>query len=321
MQALWLEKKTLTLRDDVPVPSVPPGSALVRVRLAGICGTDLELVKGYYPYRGVLGHEFVGEVVEASGRPSLIGQRTVGEINIACGKCKACRTGLPTHCEERAVLGIANHDGAFAEYVSLPLENLHRVPKSIPDEAAVFTEPLAAALQIEQQVQIRPADRVLIIGAGRLGQLVAQVLALTGCDLQVVVRHETHRALLADCNIATITEDAIPSQKMDVVVEASGSPSGFALALEAVRPRGKIVLKSTYRGRVEVNFSSIVVNEVTLVGSRCGPFASALSLLASDAVDPTPLIVSRYPLSKGLTAFEHAAQPGVLKVLVEPPSR
>ena len=321
MQALWLEDKTLTFRDDVPVPSVPPGSVLVRVRLAGICGTDLELAKGYYPYRGVPGHEFVGEVVEAPGRSSWIGHRVVGEINIACGICTACRTGLRAHCEERAVLGMVNHDGAFAEYVSLPLENLHRVPQSpLPDEAAVFTEPLAAALQIGHQVPVRPTDRVLILGAGRLGQLIAQALALTGCDLQVVARHETQQALLAGCNITPITEDAVPCHKMDLVVEATGSPRGFALALQAVRPRGKIVLKSTYRGSLEVNVSSIVVNEITLVGSRCGPFASALRLLASGVVDPTPLIVSRYPLSKGLTAFEHASRPGVLKVLLEPTS-
>lgn len=321
MQALWLEDKTLTLRDHVPVPSVPPGSVLIQVLLAGICGTDLELVKGYYPYRGVPGHEFVGKVVNAPGRPSWVGQRVVGEINIACGMCKACRTGLRTHCKKRTVLGIVNHDGAFAEYVTLPLKNLHQVPRSIPDEAAVFTEPLAAALQIGHQVQLRPTDRVLIVGAGRLGQLVAQVLALTGCELQIVARHETQRALLAGCNITATTEDAVPCQKMDVVVEATGSPSGFSLALQAVRPRGKIVLKSTYRGSVEVNFSSIVVNEITLVGSRCGPFASALRLLASGVVDPTPLIVSRYPLSKALTAFEHAGRPGVLKVLLEPTSR
>jgi 2-desacetyl-2-hydroxyethyl bacteriochlorophyllide A dehydrogenase len=318
MQALWLEDKTVAFRKDVPVPSVGPGSVLVRVRLAGICGTDLELVKGYYPYRGIPGHEFMGEVVEAPERPTWIGRRVVGQINIACGTCAACRTGLRTHCEERAVLGLMNHDGAFAEYLTLPLENLHLVPKSIPDEAAVFTEPLAAALQIQQQVQIRPTDRVLIVGAGRLGQLVAQTLALTGCDLQVVAQHETQRALLAPRNITTITQDAVPSREMDVSVEATGSPSGFALALQAVRPRGNVVLKSTYRESVEVNPASIVINEIMLVGSRCGPFGSALRLLASGAIDPAPLIDARYPLSKGLTAFEHAARPGALKVLLEP---
>ena len=318
MEALWLEDKTLAFRKNVPEPVVEPGSVLVRVRLAGICGTDLELVKGYYPYRGIPGHEFVGEVVEAAGRPTWIGQRVVGEVNISCGTCMACHTGLGAHCEERAVLGLANHDGAFAAYLTLPLKNLHLVPKCIPDEAAVFTEPLAAALQIQQQVQIRPTDRVLIVGSGRLGQLIAQTLVLTGCDLQVVARHETQRALLAHRNVATITPEAVPSRKMDVVVEASGSPRGFALALQAVRPRGKMVLKSTYRKSVDVNLASLVVNEIMLVGSRCGPFGSALRLLAGGAVNPVPLIVARYPLSKGLAAFEHAAQPGALKVLLEP---
>lgn len=317
MQALWIDNKTLTFRHDMPSPTPPPAEALVRVRLAGICGTDIELVKGYYPYRGVPGHEFVGEVVEAPDDPSWIGHRVVGEINAACHKCDTCRAGLRTQCEQRTVLGLLNRPGAFATYLTLPIENLHRVPESIPDEAAVFTEPLAAALQIRQQVQIRPADRVLIIGAGRLGQLIAQTVALTDCDLQVVTRHENQRALLAARNITTIAEDAVPSRKMDLVVEATGSSGGFELAIQAVRPRGKIVLKSTYKGTVEVNFSSIVVNEITIVGSRCGPFAQALRLLEGATLDPTSLIVERYSLTKGVTAFEHAARPGVLKVLLE----
>jgi threonine dehydrogenase-like Zn-dependent dehydrogenase len=215
-------------------------------------------------------------------------------------------------------LAIRNHDGAFAEYLTLPLENLHPVPQSISDEAAVFTEPLAAALQIKEQVQILPTECVLIIGAGRLGQLAAQTLALTGCDLKVVARHDRQRALLAACHIATITEDAVPPQEMDVVLEATGSPTGFAMALQAVRPQGTIILKSTYRGAVEANFSALVVNEITFVGSRCGPFAPALRLLESGSIDPTPLISARYPLSEGLSAFGHADQPGVLKILLEP---
>ncbi len=318
MQALWLEDKTLTFRDDVPLPAVSAGSALVRVRLAGICGTDLELVKGYYPYHGIPGHEFVGEVVESPNEPSRIGQRVVGEINMTCGICPPCRSGLRMHCRNRTVLGLRGHDGAFAEYVSLPLGNLHPVPESVADEAAVFTEPLAAALHIQEQAPIHPTDCVLVIGAGRLGQLAAQVLALTGCDLKVIARHETQQAFLAHRHISAITEDAMPPQEMDVVVEATGSPTGFSLALQAVRPRGKIVLKSTYRGTVEANLSTLVVNEITLVGSRCGPFAPALRLLENGSVDPTPLIFARYPLSEGLRAFEHAGQPGVCKILLEP---
>jgi len=317
MKALWLENRTLTLRDDIPTPSPPPGEALVRVRLAGICGTDLELMKGYYPFKGVPGHEFVGDVVEAPDASSWIGCRVVGEINVPCQRCERCAAGLLSHCERRTVVGILNRHGAFAEYLSLPVINLHPVPESVPDEAAVFTEPLAAALEIQQQVKIQPEDRVLLIGAGRLGQLIAQTLALTGCDLQVAARYENQRALLASRNIPTTPVDAVPSRKMDLVVEATGSTEGFERALMAVRPRGTIVLKSTYRGSIEVNFSSIVVDEISLIGSRCGPFEPALRLLEKGSVDPTHMIVERYLLKEGLTAIKRAAEGGVLKVLLD----
>jgi threonine dehydrogenase-like Zn-dependent dehydrogenase len=318
MQAIWLENRKISFRDDLDLPEAPPGEARVRVRLAGICATDLELVRGYYPFTGVLGHEFVGEVVYAPLRPELTGQRVVGEINAACGECPTCRAGRPTHCERRSVLGILDRDGAFAEYFTLPVENLHPVPASIPDEAAVFTEPLAAALEIQEQVHIRTTDRTLLIGAGRLGQLIAQTLALTGCDLQVVVRHDYQRELLASRGIATLSEDQVEQDRWDVVVDATGSPEGFMQARKAVRPRGTLVLKSTYKGDMRVNFSSIVVDEITLVGSRCGPFPPALRLLANKQVDPTPLINARFPLSQASAAFEKAAQPGVLKVLLTP---
>src|SRR5574341_623589 len=206
MQALWLESNRLSLR-DVPRPQ-KPGEALIRVRRAGICSTDLELVKGYYPFTGVPGHEFVGEVVEADDK-TWLGQRVVGEINVACEACEQCLNGRSTHCENRTVLGIVNRDGTFAEYTTLPIQNLHRVPASIPDEAAVFTEPLAAALEIREQVHIQPTDRVLMVGAGRLGQLVAQVLVLTGCDLRVLARHHRQRELLAMCGIRPIDEAEI----------------------------------------------------------------------------------------------------------------
>jgi threonine dehydrogenase-like Zn-dependent dehydrogenase len=322
MQALWLENLVLGFRKDIPLPAPGEGEALVRVRLAGICATDLELVRGYYPYAGVPGHEFVGDVVAVSGEDqaevSWIGMRVVGEINASCGSCESCLAGRPTHCEKRTVLGIIDRNGAFAEYLVLPLTNLHRVPDKVPDESAVFTEPLAAALEIQQQITILPTDRVLVIGAGRLGQLVAWTLKQTGCDLKVVARHTHQKALLAQHGIRSIDESEISSRKSDVVVEASGSPSGFDLARNAVRPRGTIVLKSTYKGDLQANFSAIVVDEVTLVGSRCGPFPPALRLLQSGLVDPTSLIDSRYPLSQGVLAFEQAAQAGVLKVLLQP---
>jgi threonine dehydrogenase-like Zn-dependent dehydrogenase len=314
MQALWLEDQVLSFREGLTPPEPPPGEALIRVRLAGICATDLELLRGYYPFRGIPGHEFVGEVVEAASAPDWIGKRVVGEINAVCGECETCRAGYPTHCEQRTVLGIVNRNGAFAEFLTLPLENLHCVPASLPDEAAVFTEPLAAALEIQQQVQLRPTHRVIVIGAGRLGQLIARTLALTGCDLRVVARHAHQRQLLAERGIATIFE--AEARKADMVVEASGTVEGFELARAAIKPRGVIVLKSTYRGKNQVNFSSLVVDEITLIGSRCGPFSPALRLLESREIDPLSLIEARYPLSEGLRAFEYAAQPGVLKVLL-----
>ena len=314
MKALWLENNQISLR-DIPQPN-QPNEALIKIRMAGICSTDLELVKGYYPYAGVLGHEFVGEVVQAPEK-SWLGQRVVGDINAICGSCESCLSGRPTHCENRSVLGIANRAGVFAEYTSLPLENLYRVPDSVSDEAAVFTEPLAAALEIQSQILFQEADRVLLIGAGRLGQLIAQTLALTGVDLHVVARHPLQQQLLAARGIKLISEDEIQPKKWDVVVEATGSPSGFDLARKAIRPRGILVLKSTYKGDMSVNFSSIVVDEINIIGSRCGPFEPALKLLEKCEVDPSVLISDQFKLGESLKAFERAAQPGVLKVLLE----
>ena len=316
MLGLWLEDLKLSLKDDLPRPA-RPGEALVKVRLSGICGTDLELARGYYPYTGVIGHEFVGEVAEAA-EADWVGRRVVGEINAACGECEQCRNGRPTHCERRTVLGIVNRDGVHAEYATLPLANLHLVPDSVPDEAAVFVEPLAAALEIQQQVHIQPTDRVLLVGAGRLGQLIAQTLNLTGCDLRVAARHARQKELLTSRRIRLIEETDILPGRWDVVVEATGSPSGFDLARKALRPRGTLVLKSTYRGEISLNLSPFVVDEITVVGSRCGPFEPALRLLERREIDPTPLIARRYPLAQALEAMEAARQPGMLKVLLEP---
>lgn len=318
MKALWLEDGELSLRDDVPAPDVAQvGEALVRVRLSGICGTDLELVRGYYPYAGVLGHEFVGEVVEAPDA-EWVGARVVGEINAACTTCPTCRAGRPTHCPDRTVLGIVGRNGVHAEYTRLPLANLHRVPDGVSDEATVFTEPLAAALEIAEQIHIAPTDRVLLIGAGRLGQLVAQVLALTGADVAVVARHDVQRELLHAHGIATVDSAEVMPRSFDIVVEATGSPSGLDLARSALRPRGTLVLKSTYAGEVTLDLSPFVVDEITIVGSRCGPFAPALRLLESGRVDPTPLIAARYALDDAVEALRHASERGVLKVLLQP---
>lgn len=317
MRALWLENQELSLR-DIPEPVAGAGEARVRVRLCGVCATDLELVRGYYPYTGVPGHEFVGEVIETPGSSGWEGVRVVGEINAACGRCTACRAGRPRHCSARTVLGIAGRHGAFAEQLVLPVENLHRVPDALSDEAAVFTEPLAAACRILEQVAVRGTDRVLLVGAGRLGQLIARVLGPTGCSLQVVARHDRQRALLEACGIKPCAPEDIEAGSYDLAVEATGSPDGFAVARRALRPLGALVLKSTYKGEVSVDFSSLVVDEISVVGSRCGPFVPALELLATGRVDPLPLIEARYPLARGLEAFGHAGRRGVLKILIDP---
>jgi threonine dehydrogenase-like Zn-dependent dehydrogenase len=314
MKGLWLANQQLQLRHDLPIPEPIAGEALVRVLQAGVCNTDLELLRGYYPYAGVLGHEFVGVVEQ--GPEHLIDQRVVGEINATCGQCRFCLSNESTHCENRTVLGIVNRDGAFADYLCLPEKNLYPVPESVSTDAATFTEPLAAALEIQQQVSMRGGDRVLVIGDGKLGQLVAQTLALTGCDLLSVGRHPDKLANLEARGIQTGFADAVQDRTFDVSVECTGNPEGFAIALRALRPRGTLVLKSTYAGNLSINASALVVDEITLVGSRCGPFPEALKLLAEHKVDVSPLIQARYPLADGLKAFAHAQQKGVLKVLL-----
>ncbi|BAY42661.1 zinc-containing alcohol dehydrogenase superfamily protein [Scytonema sp. HK-05] len=315
MQGLWLENNQLQLRTDIAIPEPPPGEALVRVLCAGICNTDLELKRGYYPYTGILGHEFVGVVEQ--GPEHLVNQRVVGEINAVCGRCRFCRSGQPTHCENRTVLGIVNRNGAFAEYLCLPIENLHPVPNNIPTEVATFTEPLAAALEIQQQVELSSNDRVLVVGDGKLGILVAQTIALTGCDLLVVGRHRDKLAHLEARGIKTGFADTVTDRAFDISVECTGNSEGFALARRALRPRGTLVLKSTYAGNLSLDASSLVVDEITLIGSRCGPFAPALDLLQQEKVDVKSLINARYPLADALTAFERAQTKGVLKVLLE----
>ncbi|HID86331.1 MAG TPA: alcohol dehydrogenase, partial [Anaerolineae bacterium] len=289
--------------------------ALVRVSLAGICNTDLEITRGYMGFRGVLGHEFVG-VIEVCEEPALVGQRVVGEINAACGECPICRMGLPTHCPNRTVLGILGRDGAFAEALTLPIGNLHPVPDSITDEEAVFVEPLAAALEILEQVHVHPTDRVVVLGDGKLGLLVAQVLALTGCDLTAVGHHPEKLAILERRGVDARLSDEALDIKADIAVECTGHPSGFAAARAMVRPRGVIVVKSTFHGTLEMDLSGLVVDEVTVVGSRCGPFPPALRLLERKLVDVRSLISAVYPLDEGVDAFQRAEERGTLKVLL-----
>jgi len=301
-----------------PEPTPPSGEALVRVRLAGICNTDVELVRGYMSFQGVLGHEFVGEVVQAPD-PAWLGKRVVGDINAACYACETCRAGRHTHCPHRTTLGIFRRDGAFADFLSLPIPNLYPVPDVVTDEQAVFVEPLAAACEILEQVTIRPTDRVVVLGDGKLGLLVSAVLCLTGADLRLVGRHPDKLAIAAARGVAAQQGSGdLPAGWADVVVDCTGSPTGFALARKLLRPRGTLVLKSTYHGDLPVDMSALVIDEITLVGSRCGPFAPALRLLESGLVDPTPLISARYALSDGEAAFARAVEPGVLKVLLKP---
>lgn len=309
---------TLRLAREYPRPEPGPREALVCVILAGICNTDLEIVRGYMGFHGVLGHEFVG-VVEEADDAAWVGRRVVGEINCACGECPTCRRGLSTHCPRRTTVGISGHDGVLADYVALPLANLHEVPASVTERQAVFAEPLAAALEILEQVHVRPSERVVVIGDGKLGLLVAQVLALTGCDLLVVGRHSTKLAILERRGIATrLAGPGLAEASADLVVDCTGRPEGYALARSLVRPQGRLVLKSTFQGRGEVDLTAVVVDEVTLVGSRCGPFAPALRLLAQGLIDVESLIDGEYPLSDGPQALARAATRGVLKVLVRP---
>ena len=318
MRGLWLENERVRFRDDVPDPQPAPGEALVRVRLAGVCNTDLEMVKGYYPFTGVPGHEFVGEVERADGAPEWIGRRVVGEINAVCGSCAACVAGRRSHCERRTVLGLIGRNGTFAERLALPIDNLHAVPDEVPDEAAVFTEPLAAALRIGEQARLTRADRVIVIGDGKLGHLVALAWASEVGSLVVATRGGRARPVLEAQGIRCVAVSDLADGSADVAVECTGNPSGLEAARRLVRPGGAIVLKSTYRGRTEVDFAGIVVNEVTLIGSRCGPFVPALERLTRGLVPVTAMVEARFPLEACADALERAAQPGALKVLLRP---
>jgi threonine dehydrogenase-like Zn-dependent dehydrogenase len=296
---------------DVPAPAVD--EALIRVRVAGICSTDLEIVRGYMGFRGTLGHEFVGEVVEA-GQGEWIGARVTGEINLGCARCERCLAGLSRHCATRTVLGILGKDGCFAEYVTLPIRNLHRVPAGLPDALAAFTEPLAAAYEILEQLRVEPRDRVAVLGDGKLGSLVALVLRHTGAEVTLVGRHRHKLDRMATAGVRTALVDQHQGTGFDVVVEATGSPSGFERARSLLRPRGTLVLKSTYHGRLELDAAPLVIDEITVVGSRCGPFAPALRALDQGFIDPAPLVEDVFPLADGVAALERAAAPGVAKV-------
>jgi threonine dehydrogenase-like Zn-dependent dehydrogenase len=339
MKALRYENQKLLVK-DIPRPE-EDGEALVRVTLSGICNTDLEIIRGYAGFQGTIGHEFVGvieslpesgAVARLSGRaplpggPSLTvglltpGQRVVGEINAGCGSCELCRAGDPRHCAKRTVLGIVGRDGAHAEFLRVPVANLLPVPEEISDECAVFTEPLSAACGILERAQVAEDTVVAVVGDGKLGLLCAEVLETTGADVCLVGKHPNKLQIAARRGIETITSEQAKQRprRFDVVVEASGSATGFDLALDLLRPRGTLVLKSTFEGATDLRAARIVVDEITVVGSRCGRFTPALELLKAKAVDVESLISEEHPLSDGVRAIARASEPGVLKVLLRP---
>lgn len=311
MEAIVFDGALRVVR-DYPEPALTPGEALIRPHLVGICNTDLEITRGYKGFRGVLGHEFVGTVVACAER-AWVGRRVVGEINVGCNVCATCRRGDAIHCPERAAIGISGRDGAMAELLALPVANLHAVPAGVPDLAAVFVEPLAAAVEILEQTHLRPTERVAVVGDGKLGALVVQALRLPGCETTLVGRHperwELFRAQGINCVAADATEGLF-----DLVVDCTGQPAGLATARRLVRPRGRLVLKSTFQGRSELDLSALAVDEVALLGSRCGPFGPALRLLERGLVATEPLIGGRYTLADGLAAF--AAARGAMKQLI-----
>jgi threonine dehydrogenase-like Zn-dependent dehydrogenase len=316
MRALRVEHGSVELR-EVAAP-LAEGEALVRVTLSGVCNTDLELARGYAGFAGTIGHEFVGVVEDPGGGPLPRGTRVVGEINAGCGTCALCASGDPRHCRTRTVLGIVGRDGAHADLLRLPCRNLLRVPDAVPDERAVFAEPLAAACGILERAPAASTSRVAVIGDGKLGLLAAQVLHGAGASVVLVGKHETKRRIATARGIETTTiEDARRGGRtFDVAVEASGEQSGFDLALDLLRPRGTLVLKSTFHGATPIDAARIVVDEIQVVGSRCGRFAPALDLLARGAVEVDALVSDQLPLARGTLALELAARPGVLKVLL-----
>jgi alcohol dehydrogenase len=318
MLSVHLANGRVETRRD-PLPRIPKGFARIKLLKAGICSTDLELQRGYYGFSGTPGHEFVGEVTavaDETGQPFL-GQRVVGEINLACLKCDWCKRGLERHCPTRTVLGIVNHPGAFREYLTLPIHNLHKVPNSIFTDQAVFVEPIAAACEILDQVKIPKGSPVALLGDGKLGLLIAQVLQASGAEVHLFGRHKEKMRIAERAGVTTeIMPKHLPKGTFRWVVDATGSNEGLQSAVTLCEPRGTIILKSTVHGLVSIDTAPVIVNEVTLVGSRCGRFAPALKLLSQGKLDVTSMIADEFPLSRAAEAFERAATKGVMKVLL-----
>jgi threonine dehydrogenase-like Zn-dependent dehydrogenase len=316
MLAVHIENRRVHVR-NTRRPQRPKGFALIRLLTGGICNTDLELQRGYYQFRGIPGHEFVGEVVSADD-PNLLARRVVGEINLACRKCDMCRSGLSRHCPSRTVLGIVGHSGAFREFLTLPEANLHVVPDSLSNESAVFVEPLAAACEILDQAAVPERAEIAVLGDGKLGLLIAQVLYAHGKNVHLYGHHRKNLRIAEQAGVAvTVAKKKLPDRAYDWVVEATGCQGGLQQAIAMTRPRGTVFLKSTVHGSVKFDTAPVVVNEITLVGSRCGRFEPALSLLQSRKINVVGMISESMPLAQASRAFARAADPGVLKVLLQ----
>jgi len=316
VKATYFDGKQIILDENFPDP--PSDETLVRVNLAGICGTDLEILDGYMEYTGILGHEFVG-TVEKSRNPTMVGKRVVGEINAGCGKCDSCMSGMQRHCPSRTVLGILKRDGAFAEFLSLPEKNLHVIPDSISNEQAVFVEPLAAAFEIKEQVSLKPEWNVAVVGDGRLAQLIIQVIKLTCSNITCFGKHESKLEGLVQSGIKIkIGIESTDEKLFDLVVEATGSNSGFVDTMKLVKPRGIVILKSTIASRENLDLTPTIINEITLIGSRCGLFKPAIDALASGIISVNSMIDSTFPLEKFEDAIVHAKKPNTLKVFLKP---
>ena len=315
MRALVFDRE-LKYTTDYPIPQPASNEALIRITYAGICNTDIEITGGYMGFKGIPGHEFVG-IVEKCGRKNLIGKRVAGEINTGCGHCLYCRNKMQNHCPSRSVLGILNRDGVFAEYTILPVKNLHMIPDSISNEEAVFVEPLAAAYEILEQIDISSSDKVCVLGDGKLGLLVAQVIETTGSNLVAAGKHPEKLSILDKAGIKTRLSSDFKEREFDIVIDCTGSPSGMETALRIVKPRGKIVLKTTIAKTSRIDLNQIVINEINLIGSRCGPFPAAIKAIGSGEIDLYPLISKVFSLKEGIKAFQYASKKNALKVILK----
>lgn len=319
MDALIFDE-TLKYVTDYNTPKMDSNEALIKISMVGICNTDLEITKGYMGYKGILGHEFVGivEEVENPKDKNLIGKRVVGEINLGCGNCNWCNQGLSRHCPNRSTLGILNKEGCFAQYLTLPVSNLLVVPDSIPDEVAVFTEPLAAALEILEQLHIKPYEKVAVLGDGKLGLLIALALNASNIDINLIGKHQNKLDIAKNQGINTeLLSDIKIEKKYDVVIEATGSVSGFQTSIALVKPRGVLVLKSTIASEKDLNLAPVVIDEITILGSRCGQFAPALRLMEKNIINFSPLISKILPFKQAIEGFELNRKKDTIKILLK----